>query len=91
MALALSFVKTATEEEIRQLILRFSHTAEYALTEVDIATHDMARLWGEINLAKPHKPDLRHIKGGCVLTGAQILAAIKDRKAEGQKKKKKGG
>lgn len=43
-ALALNFVKRAMVGEISQLILQFSHTAEYALGEVDIVSHDMARL-----------------------------------------------
>ena len=43
-ALALNFVKRAMVGEISQLILQFSHTAEYALGEVDSVSHDMARL-----------------------------------------------
>jgi hypothetical protein len=43
-AWTLDFVKTATNREICLLNMHFSYTAEYALTEMDIVTHDMARL-----------------------------------------------
>ena len=77
-ALAFNFVKRATVGEISQLILKFSHTAEYALSEVDIVDHDMARLRGEMKLVRPHKQDLRHIKGGHALSSSLIRAAIKE-------------
>jgi len=78
-AWALNFVKTATEAEICRLILRFSHTAEFALAETDIVTHDMTRLRSQIKLAKPHKKDMRQLKGGRVLTGEQIRDGITER------------
>jgi len=73
-ALALSYVKTSTTSEICNLILRFSHTAEFALTGMDIVTHDMTRLRTQHKIAKPHKKDMRQLKGGRVLTGKQIRA-----------------
>jgi len=50
--------------------------AEFALTETDIVTHDMARLRTQHKFAKPHKKDMRQLKGGQVLTGKQIRAGI---------------
>lgn len=89
----LNFAKTATPGQICNMILRFSHTAESALTETNIDTHDMARLQNEIKLAKPRKKDMPHIKGGRILKGEQILAAIREREKKDKKKvenKRKG-
>ncbi|KAF8542031.1 hypothetical protein BDD12DRAFT_803216 [Trichophaea hybrida] len=46
----------------------------------------MARLRNEIKLAKPCKKDMRHIKGGRILKGEQILAAIREREKKDKKK-----
>ena len=78
IALALNFVKRATVGEVSQLILKFSHIADYALSEVDIVYHDMAGLRGELKLAQQHKQDLRHIKSGCALSSSLIPAAFKE-------------
>ncbi|KAF8252865.1 hypothetical protein K440DRAFT_644000 [Wilcoxina mikolae CBS 423.85] len=46
----------------------------------------MVRLRNEIKLAKPRKKDMRYIKGGHILKGEQILAAIKEREKKDKKK-----
>ena len=39
----------------------------------------MVRLRSQLNLAKPHKKDLRQLKGGEVLTGKLIRAGVSER------------
>ena len=84
---ALSFVKTASPGQICDLILRFSHTAEYNLTATDIATSEMQRLRAEFKIAKDVKKDRRVISRARVITGADALKAM--RKA-GEKNKTSG-
>ncbi|KAF8544989.1 hypothetical protein BDD12DRAFT_800777 [Trichophaea hybrida] len=86
---ALNFVKTASEGDINILILRFSHTAEYALTEKEMVIHDMVRLRNEIKLAHTHKQDLHHIKGARVLKGEKILPELNKRDEAAKKKAEK--
>ncbi|RPA99603.1 hypothetical protein L873DRAFT_1633364, partial [Choiromyces venosus 120613-1] len=56
---ALNFIKTTTASGICNLILCFSHIAEYGLTTTDIATTEMQRLRTEIKIAKDIKKDRR--------------------------------
>ena len=73
---ALSFVKAASSGQICDLILRFSHTAEYNLTATNIATSEMQRMQAEIKIAKDVKKNCRVISRTRVITGEDSLKAM---------------
>ena len=70
---ALTFVKTATEGEICNLILKFSHAVEYGLTATEVAEADMQRLRAQMKVAKSVKKDNRVVSKARVLTAGNAL------------------
>jgi len=58
-ALQFQFSKTATSSTLCGLILHFSHTAEYSMTEADIARTESQNLRNEIQKVLPSKVDMR--------------------------------
>jgi hypothetical protein len=89
-AFALSFVKTATPGAISKPVLRFSQHLDFQMTNKDLAVHNNIRLRNQMKVAKTHKKDMRQLKGGQVLTGAQILAGIDARGTQKAPKKPPG-
>jgi hypothetical protein len=82
---ALYFVKKASEGEICNLILRFSHSAEYALVQTDIANHQMRQLRESMRNVRVSKKDMRQFskeKRSGVLTATEIVEEIKQREDE---------
>ncbi|KAF8534626.1 hypothetical protein BDD12DRAFT_809210 [Trichophaea hybrida] len=64
------------------LILHLSHTAEYYMTEADIASTDSYNLHKEIQKIRPSKKDMRQLGRGNlagVMTGEGILQGMKER------------
>ncbi|RPA91048.1 hypothetical protein L873DRAFT_1872386, partial [Choiromyces venosus 120613-1] len=81
---ALSFIKTTSPSQICDLILRFSHMAEYNLMAIDIVTTKMQTLQAKIKIAKEMKKDCWIISRARVITGAETLEATQ--KADAKKK-----
>ena len=77
---AMTFVKTATEGEICNLLLRFSHAVEYNITSTEIATTEMQRLRQEMKVAKATnlKKDQRVVSRARVCTGSEGLRKIRN-------------
>jgi hypothetical protein len=73
------FAKTATTGQISNLILRFSHTAEYMSVQADIANTEARRIREAVKKIRPSKKDLRRLAKGNVagvMTGENILKEI---------------
>jgi hypothetical protein len=76
------FGKTATTGQICNLILRFSHTAEYMSLQADIANTQAQRVREAVKKIRPSKKDLRRLGKGNVagvMTGENILKEIQVR------------
>jgi hypothetical protein len=56
------FAKTATTGQICNLILRFSHTAEYMSVQPDIANTQAQRDWEAVKKIGPSNKDLRRLR-----------------------------
>ena len=56
---AMTFVKTATEGEICNLLFRFFHAVEYNIASTEISATEMHRLHQEMKVAKATKKDQR--------------------------------
>jgi hypothetical protein len=86
---ALMFAKTATTGEICNLILRFSHTAEYMSVQADIANTQAQRVREAAKKIRPSKKDLRRLGKGNVagvMTGENILKEIRVRETMDKEK-----
>ncbi|RPB02798.1 hypothetical protein L873DRAFT_367091 [Choiromyces venosus 120613-1] len=75
----------ATAGEICNLILCFSHTAEYGLTTTNIATTEMQRLQAEVKIAKDIKKDRRILSRAHVIIGTEAMEAMREANAKKQK------
>jgi len=79
---ALMFAKTATTGQICNLILRFSHTAEYMSVQADMANTQAQRVRDAVKKIRPSKKDLQRLGKGNVagvMTGENILKEIQVR------------
>jgi hypothetical protein len=74
---ALMFIKTATEGEVCNLIIKYSHIANYNMTKTEIAEVDMQRLRAQMKVAKAVTKDQRVLSRARVLTAAEGLEARK--------------
>ena len=78
---ALTKLKTANPREVCQLILRFSHTAEYMAVQADIANAKAQQARKAVEKIGTSKKDLRHLgKGNLtgVMTGEGILDVMQE-------------
>jgi len=76
------FAKTATTGQICNLILRYSHTAEYMSVQADIANTQAQHVREAVNKIRLSKKDLRRLGKGnvaVVMTGENILKEIQVR------------
>ena len=86
---ALTFIKTASPGEVCQLILRFSHTAEYMAEQADIANAEAQRVREAVRKIRPSKKDLRRLGKGNfagVMTGKGILDEMEERDKKDREK-----
>ena len=87
---ALTFVKEASYGEICNLIIRFSHTAEYMVTMADIADAQAQKLCETLKKVPPGKKDRRQMKDASNLAGAMsgggIMRAMEERDRKDQEK-----
>jgi len=80
-ALQFRFSKTATSTTLCDLILHFSHTAEYYMTEANIARTESHNLQTEIEKVHPSEKDIRQLGRGNlagVMTGKGIFQGMKE-------------
>jgi hypothetical protein len=88
---ALVFVKEASHGEICNLILRFSHTAEYMATTAEIANAQAQKLRDTLKeIGPPGKKDRRQMKDPSnlagVMTGGLIMKTMEERDRKDQEK-----
>ena len=71
----LVFVKTATEGEVCDLIIKYSHIANYNMTKTEIVEVDIQRLRAQMKVAKAVTKEQRVLSRARVLTAAKGLEA----------------